>query len=122
VMQASSRRALMPGNHPPTGWARESACGLPCSHIERPCLMSTSDVSAPAPPCRLCLVSGEGPEPPSRLSTSGASKYTGLAESTLRYYRHAGIGPASYAIGSKVFYDRADLDEWRAAQKAASVR
>ena len=61
-------------------------------------------------------------EAPRRLPTSGAAKYTGLAESTLRYYRHAGIGPASYVIGSKVFYDVADLDEWLAAQKAASIR
>ena len=65
---------------------------------------------------------GQIPLPPARLSTAQAAKYTGLAESTLRYYRHAGIGPASYSIGSKVYYDIADLDDWLAAQKAASLR
>lgn len=59
---------------------------------------------------------------PDRMSTAGAAGYTGLADSTLRYYRHAGIGPASYRIGAKVFYDRADLDSWLAAQKVASLR
>jgi DNA-binding transcriptional MerR regulator len=67
------------------------------------------NISAPAPPCP-------------RLSTAEASKYTGIAESTLRYYRHAGIGPVSYAIGGKVFYDIADIDAWIAAEKANTLR
>jgi hypothetical protein len=49
-------------------------------------------------------------EPPDRMPTAVAAEYTGLAAATLRYYRHAGIGPASYRIGAKVFYDRVDLD------------
>ena len=65
---------------------------------------------------------GQIPLPPARLSTAQAAKYTGLAESTLRYYRHAGTGPASYSVGSKIFYDLSDLDDWLAAQKAASLR
>lgn len=65
---------------------------------------------------------GQTPLPPARLSTAQAADYTGLAESTLRYYRHAGIGPASYTIGSKVYYDLADLADWLAAQKAATLR
>lgn len=65
---------------------------------------------------------GQIPLPPTRLSTAEAAEYTGLAASTLRYYRHAGIGPASYTIGSKVFYDLADCAQWLAAQKAASLR
>ena len=65
---------------------------------------------------------GQIPLPPSRLSTAEAAKFTGLAESTLRYYRHAGIGPASYSISSKVFYDLSDLTDWLAAQKAATLR
>ncbi|QNJ91184.1 helix-turn-helix domain-containing protein [Mycolicibacterium fluoranthenivorans] len=56
------------------------------------------------------------------MNTAQAASYTGLADATLRYYRHAGIGPVSYRIGSKVFYDRADLDAWLAVQRAASVR
>lgn len=65
---------------------------------------------------------GQIPLPTARLSTAQAAKYTGLAESTLRYYRHAGTGPASYSVGSKIFYDLFDLDDWLAAQKAASLR
>ena len=61
-------------------------------------------------------------DPPDRMTTGEAARYTGVAESTLRYYRHADIGPASYAIRSKVMYDRADLDAWIAQQKAATVR
>ena len=65
---------------------------------------------------------GQIPLPPARLSTAEAARLTGLAESTLRYYRHAGLGPASYTIGSKVFYDLSDLTDWLAAQKAATLR
>ncbi len=65
---------------------------------------------------------GQIPHPTARLSTAQAADYTGLAESTLRYYRHAGTGPASYTIGAKVFYDVFDCDAWLAAQKAASLR
>ena len=61
-------------------------------------------------------------DPSSRMATAAAAQYTGLAESTLRYYRHAGIGPRRYAVGTKVFYDRVDLDDWLAAQKAKSAR
>lgn len=65
---------------------------------------------------------GQIPLPPPRLSTAEAAELAGVAESTLRYYRHAGIGPASYTIGSKVYYDLTDLTDWLAAQKAASLR
>ncbi len=65
---------------------------------------------------------GQVPLPPARLSTAQAAAYTGLAESTLRYYRHAGTGPASYSIGSKVYYDLTDLADWLAVQKAATLR
>jgi hypothetical protein len=85
--------------------------------------MSADVVSIPtALLCPHCRAMHAHSDPPDRLPTAAAARYTGLAESTLRYYRHAGIGPASYRIGSKVFYDRADLDGWLAEQRAASVR
>jgi DNA-binding transcriptional MerR regulator len=59
---------------------------------------------------------------PTRLPTREASEYLSLPESTLRYYRHVGIGPASYVLGRRVFYDVADLDAWKDAQKAATLR
>jgi Helix-turn-helix domain len=85
--------------------------------------MSADTISiSPALLCPHCRALHAPVEPPDRMPTAAAANYTGLAESTLRYYRHAGIGPASYCIGSKVFYDRADLDAWLAEQRAASVR
>lgn len=35
---------------------------------------------------------------------------------TLRYWRHAGIGPRSFRIGRRVLYYRSDVDAWIAAQ------
>ncbi|WNG79955.1 helix-turn-helix domain-containing protein [Mycobacterium sp. ITM-2016-00316] len=58
----------------------------------------------------------------SRLSTDEAADYAGIPASTLRYYRHIEVGPASYKVGSRVVYDRVDLDSWLDAQKAATVR
>ncbi|MCU1697350.1 MAG: hypothetical protein JWR34_3413 [Mycobacterium sp.] len=77
---------------------------------------------SPALLCPDCRALYAPADPPDRMPTADAALYTGLADSTLRYYRHAGIGPVSYSIGSKVYYDRVDLDAWLAAQKAASVR
>jgi hypothetical protein len=57
-----------------------------------------------------------------RFSTREASVYLSLPESTLRYYRHIGKGPASYLLGRKVFYDVTDLDAFVQAQKAATLR
>lgn len=57
-----------------------------------------------------------------RLSTAEAAVHTGIPASTLRYYRHQGIGPASYKVGTRVVYDVADLNTWLDAQKAATVR
>jgi predicted DNA-binding transcriptional regulator AlpA len=59
---------------------------------------------------------------PTRLSTPEASEYLSLSESTLRYWRHIGKGPASYVLGRRVFYDLSDLDAWQDAQKAATLR
>jgi hypothetical protein len=59
---------------------------------------------------------------PIRLSTREASQYLSLPESTLRYYRHIGKGPASYILGRRVFYDVSDLDDWKDAQKASTLR
>jgi hypothetical protein len=76
------------------------------------------------PTCPVCAAhtATTQKEPPARVATAEAAHYTNLAESTLRYYRHANIGPKSYTIGVRVFYDIGDLDEWLAAQKAASLR
>lgn len=56
------------------------------------------------------------------LGVRATSSYTGIPEATLRYWRMSGIGPASWKIGRKVVYDRAELDRWMAEQKAATLR
>jgi len=88
--------------------------------------MSTNVTGAVSPSpvliCPHCAALQAHSDPPDRMNTAQAAGYTGLADATLRYYRHAHIGPESYRIGAKVFYDRADLDAWLAAQRAASVR
>ncbi|SKY52275.1 Helix-turn-helix domain [Mycobacteroides abscessus subsp. massiliense] len=77
---------------------------------------------SPALLCPHCRALHAPVEPPDRMTTAEAAKYTGLADATLRAYRHTGTGPVSYRLGAKVFYDRADLDKWIASQRAVSVR
>lgn len=61
-------------------------------------------------------------DPPQRLTTAEAAAYTGVADSTLRTWRHVDKGPRSYALLGKVLYDLQDLDAWIAAEKAKTVR
>ena len=41
---------------------------------------------------------------------------------TLRYWRHLGIGPASFRIGRRVMYRRSDVEDWINAQQHQSTR
>jgi Helix-turn-helix domain len=60
---------------------------------------------------------------PNRLTTRQASEWLGLPEATLRWYRHRGDrGPRSYGLGSRIFYDLADLEMWAESQKAATAK
>ena len=60
---------------------------------------------------------------PKRLTTQQASEWLGLPEATLRWYRHRGDrGPRSYQLGSRIFYDLGDLEQWERAQKAQTAR
>lgn len=38
---------------------------------------------------------------------------------TLRWWRHQGIGPASFKLGRRVAYDRAVVDAWVDEQRQA---
>lgn len=58
------------------------------------------------------------------LSTKEASEHLGIAESTLRYWRHVadGTGPKSFRVGRKlVYYAVDDCDEWLAQQYESTV-
>jgi predicted DNA-binding transcriptional regulator AlpA len=57
-----------------------------------------------------------------RLTLKQASEHLNIPVNSLRWYRAEHTGPRSYKLGGKVFYDRADLDAWTAAQKAATGR
>ncbi|WP_168703059.1 helix-turn-helix transcriptional regulator [Gordonia paraffinivorans] len=50
-------------------------------------------------------------------------KYPFFTEGTLRYWRHAGTGPASFTVGGKkVVYRRSEIERWLAEQEAATTR
>jgi predicted DNA-binding transcriptional regulator AlpA len=46
------------------------------------------------------------------LTTAEVAELLRKPESTIRYYRHAGIGPRSVRIGRTVYYDADELDVW----------
>jgi hypothetical protein len=60
---------------------------------------------------------------PKRLNTQQAAEWLGLPPATLRWYRHRGDrGPCSYQLGSRIFYDMSDLEQWEQEQKAKSSK
>lgn len=56
------------------------------------------------------------------LTTKQVSDQFGFFEGTLRYYRHCGIGPASFRMGRRVVYRRSEVEAWIKAQESATVR
>lgn len=46
----------------------------------------------------------------------------GVPEGTLRYYRHAGVGPASFRLRGRVRYRRSDVLAWIAEEESATRR
>ncbi|MGH3969066.1 MAG: helix-turn-helix transcriptional regulator [Mycobacterium sp.] len=46
----------------------------------------------------------------------------GVPAATLRYWRHADMGPRSFKIGRRTAYRRADVDAWLAEQEQATAR
>ena len=56
------------------------------------------------------------------ISTKQVSGMTGLPCGTLRYYRHMDIGPASFTLGRRVVYRRADVLRWISERENATRR
>ncbi len=54
------------------------------------------------------------------MSPQQVSDLLGTPVETLHYWRWKGLGPISVKIGRAVRYDRADVDSWVAARKAAT--
>lgn len=46
----------------------------------------------------------------------------GVPEGTLRYYRHAGMGPASFRLCGRVRYRRSDVLAWIAQEESTTRR
>ncbi|AFJ35075.1 MULTISPECIES: helix-turn-helix transcriptional regulator [Mycobacterium] len=56
------------------------------------------------------------------MYASSVSAETGVNAATLRYWRHAGIGPASFKLGRRVVYRRSEVERWIAEQEKATRR
>jgi predicted site-specific integrase-resolvase len=57
------------------------------------------------------------------LRTREVAAFTGVPESTLRYWRCAGIGPCWVKLQGRVRYDEADVEAYvRANRRIPSVR
>lgn len=56
------------------------------------------------------------------MYTPDVEAFTGVDAATLRYWRHAGIGPASFKLGRRVVYRRAEVERWIAEQEKATLR
>ena len=54
--------------------------------------------------------------PDGRFTTEGAAQYVGLSRKTMAQMRCEGRGPKYLKIG-KIFYRKADLDEWLSAHR-----
>jgi hypothetical protein len=84
--------------------------------------MGSSGTST-APTAKPSTAQGRIMGSPNRLNTQQASEWLGLPEATLRWYRHRGDrGPRSYQLGSRIFYDLGDLEQWEQNQKAKTAK
>ena len=46
------------------------------------------------------------------LTTEEVAQRFRTSPSTVRYWRHLGIGPAGIRVGRRVLYDEAECDRW----------
>ncbi|OPG04141.1 AlpA family transcriptional regulator [Microbispora sp. GKU 823] len=52
------------------------------------------------------------------LTTAEVADRYRTSESTVRYWRHAGIGPRGIKIGTKVLYRESELARWEREREA----
>jgi excisionase family DNA binding protein len=53
------------------------------------------------------------------LTITEAADLLGAPVATLRYWRHLGTGPASFRLGRRILYRRADVSAWVEDQRGA---
>jgi DNA-binding transcriptional MerR regulator len=46
------------------------------------------------------------------LTTEEVAERFRTSPSTVRYWRHIGIGPSGFRVGRRVLYDEAECDRW----------
>jgi excisionase family DNA binding protein len=55
------------------------------------------------------------------LNVSEAARYTGLSEAFLNRLRCTGGGCPFYKVGTRILYNRSDLDSWLASRRRLST-
>jgi DNA-binding transcriptional MerR regulator len=56
------------------------------------------------------------------LTTEEVAQRFRTSPSTVRYWRHLGIGPAGIRVGRRVLYDEAECDRWWQSKVTAAAR
>jgi DNA-binding transcriptional MerR regulator len=56
------------------------------------------------------------------LTTSEVAELTRAPVSAVRYWRHAGVGPASFRLGRRVVYRLCDVERWLEEKRAEQSR
>lgn len=56
------------------------------------------------------------------LTTAEVAEILRTPTETVRYWRHLGKGPASFKVGRRVLYERADVERFIAEARATSAR
>lgn len=56
------------------------------------------------------------------LTTAEVAAILRAPEASVRYWRHLGKGPASFKVGRRVLYERADVERFIAEARATSAR
>lgn len=58
---------------------------------------------------------------PEYLTVAEVAELVRAPAETVRYWRHVGKGPASFKIGRRVLFERADVEAWIKAQRDAAA-
>lgn len=56
---------------------------------------------------------------PDLLTVPEVADMARTSPSTVRYWRHQGLGPAGFRLGRKIVFRREDVERWLAERQAA---
>ncbi|CAN5643124.1 hypothetical protein BH10ACT8_BH10ACT8_25580 [soil metagenome] len=60
-------------------------------------------------------------DPNDLLTTAEVAEITRAPASTVRYWRHLGVGPRSFRVGRRVVYRRCEVTAWLLEQETSQV-